>query len=166
MILRRWWRSCGRPARASKSSSPWMREFQRRMEPATVFRLIEEEKATSMSLVPTMANALLNAPDLGQHDYSSLRTIHVGGAAASPELIERVERAFHCECLGGYGLTETAPVATSARRKGTITYRDEADRYRRQSMAGWPIPGVEMRVVDPEMRDVPRDMESIGEVGI
>jgi fatty-acyl-CoA synthase len=34
------------------------------------------------------------------------------------------------------------------------------------AMAGWPIPGCEIRVVDLEMRDVPRDMESIGEVVI
>jgi len=138
----------------------------RRFEPTTVFRLIEEENATAMSVVPTMANALLNAPDLTQHNLSSLKTIHVGGAAASPELIERLEKAFHCECVAGYGLTETAPVATSARKKMTVSYKDEADRYRRQSMAGWPIPGVEIRVVDAEMRDVPRDMDSIGEVVI
>jgi len=138
----------------------------RRFDPATVFRLVQEEKATAMSLVPTMANALLNAPEREQYDLSSLVTINIGGAAASPELIERVEKAFHCECLAGYGLTETAPVATGARKKGTVIYKDEADRYRRQAMAGWPIPGVEIRVVDAEMRDVPRDMESIGEVVI
>src|SRR5260370_6905600 len=138
----------------------------RRFEPATVFRLIQEEKATAMSLVPTMANALLNAPERDQYDLSSLVTINIGGAAASPELIERIEKSFHCECLAGYGLTETSPVATGARKKGTVTYKDEADRYRRQAMAGWPIPGVEIRVVDTEMRDVPRDMESIGEVVI
>ena len=138
----------------------------RRFEPATVFRLIQEEQATAMSLVPTMANALINAPEREQYDLSSLQTIHIGGAAASPELVERVEKAFHCPCLAGYGLTETAPVATSARKKGTVTYKDEADRYRRQAMAGWPIPGVEIRVVNQEMRDVPRDMHSIGEVVI
>jgi fatty-acyl-CoA synthase len=138
----------------------------RRFDSSTVFRLIEEERATSMSLVPTMANALLCAPDLGRRDFSSLKTIHVGGAAASPELIEKLEKAFHCECVAGYGLTETAPVATSARKKGTVTYKDDADRYRHQAMAGWPILGVEIRVVDAEMRDVPRDMESIGEVVI
>src|SRR6185503_2508689 len=75
----------------------------RRLEHATVFRLIEAEKATSMLLVSTMANALLNAPDIASHDFSSLKTIGVGGAAAAPELIERLEKAFHCECLAGYG---------------------------------------------------------------
>ena len=138
----------------------------RRFDPVTVFRLVQEEKATSMSLVPTMANALLNTPGIGEFDLSSLQTINIGGAAASPELVERVEKAFHCECVAGYGLTETSPVATSARKKDTVIYKDEADRYRRQAMAGWTIPGVEIRVVDPEMRDVPRDMESIGEVVI
>ena len=64
----------------------------RRFEPTLVFRLVQEEKATAMSLVPTMANALLNAPDMAQFDLSSLKEIHVGGAAASPELIGRLER--------------------------------------------------------------------------
>src|SRR5580658_10449357 len=58
----------------------------RRFDPATVCRLIEEEHATAMSLVPTMAGALLNCPDVGRYDYSSLRQIHLGGAASSPEL--------------------------------------------------------------------------------
>jgi len=140
--------------------------MMRRFEPTTVFRLIQQEKATGMSLVPTMANALVHAPDLGDYDLSSMQLIHLGGAAASPELVERVEKALHCECIAGYGLTETAPVATSARRKATVIYKDEADRYRRQATAGWTIPGVAIRVVDPEMRDVPRDMESVGEIVI
>jgi acyl-CoA synthetase (AMP-forming)/AMP-acid ligase II len=138
----------------------------RRFEPTLVFRLVQEEKATAMSLVPTMANALLNAPDMGQFDLSSLKEIHVGGAAASPELIGRLEQAFRCSAMGGYGLTETCPVASSARPKGTVEYVDEADRVKHQAMAGWPIPGVEIRVVDLNMKDVPRDMQSVGEVVI
>jgi len=138
----------------------------RRFEPTLVFRLVQEEKATAMSLVPTMANALLNAPDIGQFDLSTLQEIHIGGAAASPELIERLERAFHRRAMGGYGLTETCPVVSSARPKGTVEYGSEADRVGHQAMAGWPIPGVEIRVVDLHMHDVPRDMQTVGEVVI
>jgi len=138
----------------------------RRFEPSIVFRLVEQERATAMALVPTMANALLNAPDLGQNDYSSLKTIFIGGAAASPELVERMERAFHCKVLGGYGLTETSPVATSARDKSTVQFKDEADRLHHRAMAGWPLPACEIRVVDTNMQDVPRDMVAIGEVVI
>jgi fatty-acyl-CoA synthase len=136
----------------------------RRFEPTTVFRLIQNEKATSMSLVPTMANALLNAPDLAAYDLSSMEEINIGGAAASSDLIARMEKAFACKVLAGYGLTESGPVASSAREKSTVVYKDDADRLRHQAMAGWPIPGCEIRVVDAEMNDVPRNMESIGEV--
>src|SRR6266404_475524 len=63
----------------------------RRFEPTLVCRLIQEHKATDMCLVPTMANALINAPDLRQYDLSSMRRVMIGGAASSPELVERVE---------------------------------------------------------------------------
>jgi fatty-acyl-CoA synthase len=138
----------------------------RKFDPATVCRLIQDEGATSMSLVPTMAGALLMFHGLSEYNLSTLKQINIGGAASSPELIERMELAFHCEVLAGYGLTETSPVASSARRKGTIQDADKHERYRRQAMAGWPLQGTELRVVDAEMRDVPRDMSSIGEVVI
>ncbi len=136
----------------------------RRFEPAFVLKIIEEHRATDMCLVPTMANALLNSPDLGRHDHSSLRNIMMGGAASSPELIARMEHAFHCDVFGGYGLTETSPVLCSARAKPGLDYASDEDRWRRRAMAGWPVPGVEVRVVDSEMRDVPRDAHAIGEV--
>jgi fatty-acyl-CoA synthase len=136
----------------------------RRFDPAQVLRLIEQERATSMALVPTMANMLLNCPELGRFDTSSLQRVMTGGAASSPELVDRMERAFHCHVEAGYGLTETSPVATSARRKSTVSYADENDRHRRLAMTGWSMPGSEIRVVDPHMNDVPRDMQSIGEI--
>jgi fatty-acyl-CoA synthase len=138
----------------------------RRFDPATVCRLIQDEGATSMSVVPTMAGALLMFHDLPTFDLSTLRQINIGGAASSPELIQRMEQAFKCQVLAGYGLTETSPVASSARPKGTVKYSGEHDRYRRQAMAGWPLQGTELRVVDTGMHDVPRDMTSIGEVVI
>jgi len=88
----------------------------------------------------------------------------LGGAASSPELIDRLEKAMGCECVAGYGLTETCPVLSTARRKDGVDYSNPEERLRRQAMAGWAVPGVEVRVVDPEMRDVPKDMEAIGEV--
>ena len=136
----------------------------RRFEPTGVFKLIQEHHATDMSLVPTMANALLNAPDLGNYNLSSMRNITLGGAASQPELIDRMEKAFHCDVYGGYGLTETSPLLTSARSKPGLDYGSDAERHRRRAMAGWPVPGVMVRVVDPNMNDVPRDMQSIGEV--
>jgi acyl-CoA synthetase (AMP-forming)/AMP-acid ligase II len=136
----------------------------RRFDPATVFGLIEEHRATDMALVPTMANALLNCPQLAGHDLSSLRNIVLGGAASSPELIERMEMAFHCDVFAGYGLTETAPLLTTSCSKPGFSYASDAERQRRRSMAGWPVIGMHVRVVDNELKDVPRDMQTVGEI--
>jgi acyl-CoA synthetase (AMP-forming)/AMP-acid ligase II len=136
----------------------------RRFEPAAVLRLIQEEKANGMALVPTMANALLNCPELASFDLSSMETIMLGGAASSPELIARMEQVFRCRVESGYGLTESGPVATGARHKSTVAYANEEDRLRHLAMAGWPLPGCEVRVVNAQMQDVPRNMESVGEV--
>ena len=136
----------------------------RRFEPAAVLRLIEEERATMMSLVPVMANALLNCADLGKYDTSSMREIGIGGAASSPELISRMEKAFNCRVVAGYGLTETSPVVSMARMKGTLKPENEEDRLFHLASTGWPAIGNEVRVVDSHMRDVPRDMQTVGEV--
>jgi fatty-acyl-CoA synthase len=138
----------------------------RRFDPAHVLQLIQDERATAMSLVPTMANSFLNCPALGKFDTASMQEIHIGGAAAAPELIARMEAAFRCKVMAGYGLTETCPVATSARTKCTVQYAGDEDRVRHLAMAGWPLPGCETRVVDLHMKDVPKDMETVGEVVI
>ena len=138
----------------------------RRFDPAAVCRAIQNEKATSMSLVPTMAAALLALPQFDQFDVSSMRQIHIGGAASSPQLIAKLERAFHCEVLSGYGLTETSPVATTARDKSTVGLGSDEERWRFKAMAGWPVPGTEARVVDAAGQEVPQDASTVGEIVI
>lgn len=136
----------------------------RRFEPAAVFQLIEQHRATDMYLVPVMANMLLHSPDVAKHDLSSLRRVMIGGASSAPALIERMEKALGCGVYGGYGLTETSPILAAAIPKRGVEHGSEEERYRRQAMTGWPLIGNEIRVVDAEMNDVPRDMKTIGEI--
>ena len=136
----------------------------RRFEPNLVFRLIQTHHATDMCLVPTMANMLLNAPERGQFDLSSLRRIMLGGAASSTDQVRRMEDTFHCEVMAGYGLTETSPVLTCGLRKSTVEYATPEERHRRQAMAGWSLPGVKVIVADLYDHPVPRDGQAIGEV--
>lgn len=138
----------------------------RKFDPAGVLELIQRHRATDMSLVPTMANALLNCPDVGKYDVSSLREIQMGGAASSPELIMRMEKAFGCRVWAGYGLTETAPVLTCARPDRKRVFDSNDERWRTQAMTGRPIPGVDLRVVDLEGKPVPRDGTAIGEIAV
>ena len=134
-----------------------------RFETEEVFRMIERERVHSFSLVPTMANALVNCPQRTKYDLSSLRRVTIGGAASSPTLVREVEEKLGCTCFSGYGLTETSPVLTISPMKAGLQWQAD-QRHAGQSMAGFAIPGVELRVVDSEMNDVPRDGKSIGEV--
>jgi acyl-CoA synthetase (AMP-forming)/AMP-acid ligase II len=134
-----------------------------RFVPNEVFRLIERERVRSLSLVPIMALALVNCPDRPKYDLSSLEWISIGGAASSPTLVREVEEKLGCTCFSGYGLTETAPVlSTSQLKPGFEPQGDQ--RFVSQAMTGFAIPGVELRVVDREDNDVPRDGKTMGEI--
>jgi fatty-acyl-CoA synthase len=130
---------------------------------AEVFRLIEGERVDSLSLVPIMATALVNSPERQKYDLSSLQWISIGGAASSPSLVRQGEEKLGCPCFAGYGLTETAPVLSTARMKPGTQLEDDR-RYVAQAMTGYAIPGVELRVVDGNDQDVPRDGKTMGEV--
>jgi fatty-acyl-CoA synthase len=134
-----------------------------KFDPKEVFRLIETEGARTCSLVPIMATALVNCPERKNYDLSSLTRIIIGGAAASPTLIREVEQAFNVECVSGYGLTETCPTLSVSVMKTGLNWEGER-RNIGQAMTGYPIPGVEMRVVDANDQDVPADGQSIGEI--
>ena len=135
----------------------------RRFDPVEVFRLIQEERVQACSLVPAMANALVNCLERQKYDLSSLQRITIGGAASSPTLVREVEEKLGCSCFSGYGLTETSPVLTTAQPKPGGEWAN-SDRHANQAMTGYPIPGVEIRVVDAEDRDVPCDGKTIGQV--
>ena len=131
--------------------------------PLEVFRLIEREQVQCCYLVPTMAIALVNSPERTQFDISSLQRIIIGGAASSPLIVREVEDKLGCTCISGYGLTETSPVLTfSSIKAGSNSI--VAERHQRQAMAGFAIPGVDLRVVDHDEIDVPHDGTSVGHV--
>jgi fatty-acyl-CoA synthase len=137
----------------------------RRFDPPAIFQLIEQERVSYVILVPTMAAALLSCPDRFKHDLSSLKYIVLGGAASSPELIAQLEAFLpHTNITVGYGLTETSPVVSTARAKGTNHFTDDHQRLRFSASAGWPILGADVRVVDNQGHDVPQDNSTVGEL--
>jgi fatty-acyl-CoA synthase len=135
----------------------------RKFETTEVFGLIEREGAQSLSVVPAMATALVNCPERPKFNLKSLQRMSIGGAASSPTLVREVEEKLGCACYSGYGLTETAPVLTTARMKAGMEWPGPT-RYEKLASTGHAVPGVEIRVVDPEGKDVPRDGKSIGEI--
>jgi long-chain acyl-CoA synthetase len=125
-----------------------------RFDPAQALRMLADHHATVFAGVPTMYSALLHVPDREDYDVSALRVSVSGGAAMPVEVLRQFEDAFGCIVLEGYGLSETAPVASF----------NHPDRERKPGSIGTPIRGVEMRVVDPAGNELPQG--EVGEIAI
>lgn len=135
-----------------------------RFDPQLFCEAVQRHWVTHALLVPTMLNALLNFPDLDRYDLSSLERIVLGGAATPYALIEEARERIGCECLVGYGLTETSPVLTVATLKSTLLDRSQEEKDRRQAMTGVPIVGIELEICDERDQPLPHDGESVGEI--
>lgn len=107
-----------------------------------VLDCVEEERATALYGVPTMFVAELEHESFPERDLGSLRTGVMAGSPCPVEVMNRVVGEMGAsEITIAYGLTEASPVITQ-----TLT-TDPIDR--RVETVGRPLPGVEVRLVDP-----------------
>ncbi|MFR9804041.1 long-chain-fatty-acid--CoA ligase [Pseudonocardia sp. RS010] len=116
-----------------------------RFDPSKALQVVARDKVTVFEGVPTMYAAMLHSPDAEGADMASLRTCITGGSAMPVEVLKAFEKQFGCEIFEGYGLSETAPVASF----------NQPGRPRKPGTIGFPVRGCEMRVVDDGGRDVP-----------
>ncbi|HKG21232.1 MAG TPA: AMP-binding protein, partial [Blastocatellia bacterium] len=126
--------------------------FTPRFDPIEVLEVISRERVTTTVLVPTMINFLLQHPSRDSYDLSSLRQITYGASPIAPETLRRSMEVFGCRFAQGYGLTEAAPLLTvlsAADHAATM----EQDMHLLAS-CGKPVPGVDVRVVDPDGLEV------------
>jgi fatty-acyl-CoA synthase len=134
-----------------------------RFLPEEVFRLVERERVSALSLVPIMATVLVNSPARSKYDLSSVEWSVIGGAASSPTLIREVQETLGFKCFSGYGLTECSPSLATAEMKPDMHFEGE-ERNVLQAMTGYAYPGHELRVVDAEDKDIPYDGVTMGEI--
>ena len=129
--------------------------------PAAVLQAIEHDRVTSVLLVPTMLQMLVDHPAMQQPmDLSSVRTIGYGASPISESTLIRVMAAFPgVEFVQGYGMTE---VSASATTLGPECHTEEGRKRGKLRSAGRALPSVEVKIVDPEDHEVPRG--TVGEV--
>lgn len=133
-------------------------------DPLAVFEAIEEEKVTITNLVPTMFTTMLNHPEVGNFDYSSLRVLLSGGAPIAPELVRRIINTFECDYIQTYGMTETSPYLTMSILKNHLKALTLEEQLRVKATTGREFINVELKVVDDKGKEVPRDNRQVGEI--
>lgn len=125
---------------------------QGRFDAGQVMALMERERVQVWGAVPTMAVRVLEHPDFGTRDLSSLRSWPLGGAQVSPALLERIREKLpnlrHRGLSNTWGMTEAG---------GFLTVADSRDLRDRPGTVGKPYPVVELRIDRP-------DADGVGEV--
>jgi long-chain acyl-CoA synthetase len=84
-----------------------------RFELDDVMRDIGKKKVTAFSAVPTIFTAMINHPEIDKYDLSSLKVCGSGAAPLPVEVMNKFEKLTGCRIIEGYGLTETAPTAST-----------------------------------------------------
>jgi steroid-24-oyl-CoA synthetase len=119
-----------------------------RFDAEEALQLIEREKITIWSAIPTMLHRVVHHPKVADYDLSTLRGISFGGAPTPPETIERAREVLPIEptFANAYGLTETHGVATVNGGKDVLE---------RKTSVGRPLPIIDMKIADPDGKELP-----------
>ena len=127
--------------------------MMRKFDAEQAMAVIERERVTMMGGVPTIAWQILEHPNRGNYDLSSLESVAYGGAPSAPELVRKIKEAWPKSLPGnGWGMTETSAAATSNAAEDYETHPESA---------GPAVPVTDLKIMTIEGdRELP-----IGEVG-
>ncbi len=122
-----------------------------------VLKAVQKYKPTIMPAVPTIYVAFTNHALIDQYDLSSLMGCFSGGAPLPPEVCRQFEDKTGAIIFEGYGLTETAPVASA-----NPTFKET----RKIGSVGFPMPGTDIKILDIENPEKELARGEDGEIAI
>jgi acyl-CoA synthetase (AMP-forming)/AMP-acid ligase II len=141
--------------------------LMRQFEVKEWIETIEREQATRAMLVPTMLKRVIDDPEFGQHDLSSLKVITYGAAPMPFEVIHKAIQVMPwVRFINAFGQTETASTITTLGPEDHIIEGTEEEKQKKlkrlTSSIGKPLPDVEVKIVDEEGKSLPT--RQVGEI--
>jgi fatty-acyl-CoA synthase len=133
-----------------------------RYEPAMLVKLIKTEGVTFTHGVPTILQMLLKAAAAENVDLNGLKMV-IGGSAL-PKALAKQALAAGIDIFAGYGMSETGPLAAVSHVRSKDLTGDPDAEVEFRARAGIAGPLVDLRIVDPDMKSVPHDGKSAGEI--
>lgn len=116
------------------------------LDAATIAECVRKERLTALLATPTFLVTYMRKAT--REDFASLRLVVAGAEKLKRSVADAYEERFGVRPFEGYGTTELAPVVSLNVRDVTIDGVTQAGS--KEESAGHPIPGVAVRVVDPE----------------
>ncbi len=129
---------------------------------SALHELFETEGVTFTAAVPTVWLGLLDFMEANDLRLSSLQRVVIGGSACPRVALEKFEEVYGVDVTHGWGMTEMSPVGTnSCLKAGMESWPRDAQIFQKLKQ-GRPAFGVEMRVVDDDGKELPRDGKAFG----
>jgi len=128
--------------------------------------LINNEKVTISSGVPTIWQALLDYLNTSGSTIKSIKRLGVGGAACPLSIFKEFKEKYNVNVEQGWGMTETSPLGT-CNIMDDIDYDLPEEEFNQKIVRqGRPVFGVDLRIVDDEGNELPWDGKSFGDVQV
>jgi len=141
-----------------------------RLDPESIVMLLHEERVTAAAGIPTIWLNVMAwvSQNPARVDRARLRLnrILTGGAAAPRALVEQLTALLGARVMHAWGMTETSPIATVSSLLPEHQNLDMAQQFDFIVKQGRTLFGCELRLVDDNGREVPRDGKSVGEVQV
>jgi fatty-acyl-CoA synthase len=134
-------------------------------QPRDIVEIVHHERVTVVGGVPTVWIAIDGILEREPHwDISSIRCLAIGGSAAPRALIEKFDKKYGAPMAHAWGMTEMTPLGMVCRLKSDLEALSEDERYAYRAKQGYPMAGVDLRIVDDAGREQPWDGQSMGEI--
>ncbi len=134
------------------------------LDGASLHELFEAEKVTVSAGVPTIWLGLLQHLQGNKLKLSTVKRLVIGGSAAPPAMIRSFDEQFGVTVLHAWGMTEMSPLGTLNTYKAKHLGLSAEERDRIRLNQGRPIYGVDMKIVDDEGKELPRDGKAFGDL--
>jgi fatty-acyl-CoA synthase len=132
------------------------------MDGASIYELLETEQVSSTAAVPTVWMGLLQYLEQTGKKLPYLNKAVIGGAACPPMMIRKFELDYGVEVIHGWGMTEMSPVGTTGKMKYATASLDTEAKLKLKEKQGRTPFLVEMRIVDDDHHELPRDGKAFG----
>lgn len=134
--------------------------LMRQFEVKEWLEIVQREKINRAMLVPTMLKIIIECPDFGEYDLSSLRVITYGAASMTFDVITKALQVMPwVKFFNAYGQTETTAVIAALGPEDHIIEGTEAEKEKKlkrlASSIGKPLPGVQIKIIDEQRKDLP-----------
>jgi acyl-CoA synthetase (AMP-forming)/AMP-acid ligase II len=127
---------------------------ERAFDPAATLKLIQEEAATDIHIVPTHLVAMLSLADIDSYDLSSLKRIWYAGSPMPVEVLKRGMDILGPIFIQAYGQSESGPLVSTLSQTAHRVLDKPFEAQRVLASCGKPVPGVQVRIVDSNKNDV------------